>query len=93
MKEFDVKKPERILSKFLKANNIDYLLLRPEFENYFNNTGKDLYECHFNTNGHALVAELIYKKLKENHIVPFKMEMYRDNWKDNIYTLYFLSKR
>jgi hypothetical protein len=80
---FDLKKPERILSNFLEANKIDYLLLRPEFEKYIKGTGKDLhfqynYEDHWNANGHALAAQLIYKKLKDDKLVPMK-------GKDNCY--------
>ncbi len=41
--KFDLKKPERILSKFFEANKIDYLLLRPEFEKYTKETGKRLH--------------------------------------------------
>jgi hypothetical protein len=60
----DFKKPEHILSNFLEANKIDYLLLRPEFEKYTMETGKRLhyqyrYEPHWNYQGHALTAELI----------------------------------
>ncbi len=67
--KFDLKKPEHILVRFLEANNIDYLLLRPEFEKYTRESGKRLhfsykYEQHWNIEGHALVAQLIYRKLK-----------------------------
>jgi lysophospholipase L1-like esterase len=73
----DLKKPERILSNFLEANNIDYLLLRPEFEEYTKETRKRLqfpyeYENHWNADGHALTAQLIYKKLKDDELVPIK---------------------
>ncbi len=66
---FDERKPERILANFLGANNIGYLLLRPEFEKYTKETGKDLYlqdahEIHWNDNGHRFVAELVYKQLQ-----------------------------
>lgn len=75
----DIRKPERILSNFLEANNIDYLLLRPEFEKYTTGTGKRLhfpykYENHWNANGHVFTAELIYKKLKEDKLVPIKVQ-------------------
>jgi hypothetical protein len=77
-RRFDIKKPERILLNFLAANNIDYLLLRPEFEKYSKDTGKDLHfqashDGHWNTNGHALAAELIYKKVKEDKLVPMNV--------------------
>lgn len=69
------KKPEHILSKFLDVNGIDYLLLRPEFEKYTKETGKDLhfhykYEHHWNSDGHALAAQLIYRKLKDDRLIP-----------------------
>jgi lysophospholipase L1-like esterase len=72
--KFDVRKPERILSNFFETNGIDYLLLRPEFEKYTKDKGKDLYlqnpnEIHWNEDGHRFVAELIYKKLIESGIV------------------------
>ncbi len=73
--KLDLRKPEHILSNFLEANKIDYLLLRPEFERYSKETGKDLhfhyvYENHWNADGHALVAQLIYKKLKDDKLIP-----------------------
>jgi hypothetical protein len=74
--DFDVRKPERILTGFLEANGIDYLLLRPEFEEYVRETGKDLHfnqegEIHWNSNGHAIAAQLIYGKLKEDYrLIP-----------------------
>jgi hypothetical protein len=66
--KFDVRKPERILSNFLEAHNIEHLLLRPEFEQYTKVIGQDLYlqdanEIHWNDNGHRFVAELVYKQL------------------------------
>jgi hypothetical protein len=72
--KLDLRKPEHILSNFLEANKIDYLLLRPEFEKYSRETGKRLhfpykYENHWNTEGHALAAQLIYDKLTENKLV------------------------
>lgn len=73
--KFDLRKPEHILSGFLEANNISYLLLRPEFEKYSQETGKDLhfhysYDNHWNTNGHELAARLIYEKLRDDQLVP-----------------------
>jgi len=74
--KFDVEKPERILSEFLGENNIDYLLLRPEFKRYAEASKKLYfpysYERHFNVDGHALTATLIYKKLKYSDMVPHK---------------------
>jgi hypothetical protein len=74
--KFDVEKPERILSEFLGENNINYLLLRPEFKRYAEASKKLYfpysYERHFNVDGHALTATLIYKKLKDSDMVPHK---------------------
>ena len=73
--KYDLRKPERILSHFFDANKIDYLLLRPEFQKYSKETGKDLHfhyrydHLHWNTEGHALTAELIYEHLKDNKLV------------------------
>jgi hypothetical protein len=74
--DFDVRKPERILTGFLEASGIGYLLLRPEFEEYGRRTAKELYlkeegEIHWNSNGHALAAQVIYRKLKEDYrLIP-----------------------
>ncbi|MER3445435.1 MAG: hypothetical protein C4291_00750 [Candidatus Dadabacteria bacterium] len=73
----DLRKPEGILSRFFESNGIEYLLLRSEFERYTKETGKDLhfhfaYENHWNADGHALAADLIYKKLKDKGIVSHK---------------------
>jgi hypothetical protein len=75
--KFDLRKPEHILSTFLATNNIDYLLLRPEFEKYSKKTGKDLhfhyaYDNHWNVNGHALAAQLIYERLSDDKLVPIR---------------------
>jgi lysophospholipase L1-like esterase len=73
--KYDLRKPERILSNFFDANKIGYLLLRPGFEKYTKETGKDLHfhyrydHLHWNAQGHTLTAELIYEKLKENKLV------------------------
>jgi hypothetical protein len=77
----DLKKPEGILSNFLEANKIDYLLLRPDFEKYTKDSGKRLifppeYGYHFNADGHALTAQLIYKKLKSDGLLPQTDEKY-----------------
>jgi len=77
--EFDLKKPERILSSFLEANGIDYLLLRPGFEKYTKETGKDLhfhyvYDNHWNANGNAVAAQLVYSKLKDDKLVQIGKE-------------------
>jgi len=77
--EFDLIKPERILSSFLEANWIDYLLLRPGFEKYTKETSKDLhfhyvYDNHWNANGNAVAAKLVYSKLKDNKLVQIDKE-------------------
>ena len=77
--EFDLKKPERILSSFLEANGIDYLLLQPGFEKYTKETGKDLhfhyvYDNHWNANGNAVAAQLVYSKLKDDKLVQIGKE-------------------
>lgn len=73
--KLDLEKPEQILSEFLKKNGISYVQLLPEFKKYFQDTGKTLYftykdEAHWNADGHALAAELVYKKLRNDKIVP-----------------------
>ncbi len=71
----DLQKPERILSKFLEANQIDHILLRPEFEKYTRTTRMDLHfhregDNHWNANGHEISAQLIYKRLIDYKLVP-----------------------
>lgn len=77
--KFDLEKPERILSEFLKEHRIDYLQLLPEFKKYTNDTSERLYfpytyDNHWNASGHALAAELIYDKLKNDNLISSKEE-------------------
>ena len=60
------------LVDFGKKNNIPVLDLLPEFREHAKN-GEQLYfknDCHWNTNGHKLAAELIYDKLIEEQLIP-----------------------
>lgn len=71
---FDLRKPERILSKFLRDNRVSYLLLRPAFERRTKDTGEDLHfhlpgDTHWNTQGHALAASEIFEKLVRDGLV------------------------
>jgi hypothetical protein len=73
--DFDTTKPERMLDGFFKTNKIDYLMLRPEFERYSKESGRDLhfhyaYDNHWNSDGHRLAAEVIHNKLVKDHLVP-----------------------
>ena len=75
--KIDPRKPEGILSKFLETNHINFLLLHPGFEKYNNETGKSLHfhrpgDNHWNADGHALAAQLIYQKLVDDKLVPLK---------------------
>jgi len=76
----DLEKPERVLSKFLSESQIKYLQLVPEFRNYYALTGKTLhfpygYEDHWNAEGHALAAKLIYRKLVDDKILLMKQSI------------------
>lgn len=74
--DFDVKKPEGIVTEFLETSGISYLLLRPELEEYGRETGEKLYlneegEIHWNSSGHAFAAQLIYRRLKRDYrLIP-----------------------
>ena len=77
--DFDLKKPERILSRFLEVNGIDYLLLRPGFEKYTKENSKALhfhyvYDNHWNANGNAVAAKLVYSKLKDDKLLQIGKE-------------------
>jgi SGNH hydrolase-like domain, acetyltransferase AlgX len=70
----DLGKPDRILSDFLKRNEISVLRLSPAFQKYYA-TGKRLYlpyryDNHWNAAGHALAAEEIYSKLRDDGLIP-----------------------
>ena len=71
--EWDLEKPEKILTNFSAENNITYLQLLPPFREHVNRTNEKVhghYDGHWNANGHKLAAELIYDKLIEEELVP-----------------------
>lgn len=75
MKKFhwNTNKPRRILNKFLKKNDIQFLDLLPYFINYNMKTGKNLhflYDGHLNLEGHRLAGEIIFKWLDSQNIIP-----------------------
>lgn len=66
--QFDLKKPERILSEFFHQNGIRYLLLRPALEERTKRTSEILHfrrrgDNHWNAEGHALAASEILERL------------------------------
>jgi len=71
--EWDLEKPEKILTNFSAENNITYLQLLPPFREHVNRTNEKVhghYDGHWNANGHKLAAELIYDKLIEEELIP-----------------------
>lgn len=68
---FDWDKPYRILEAFAQQNNISVINLYPVFKKEFQENNKDMYaeDGHLNDHGHELVAQEIYKKLRELHII------------------------
>lgn len=71
--EWDLEKPEKILTNFSAENNITYLQLLPPFREHVNRTNEKVhghYDGHWNANGHKLAAELIHDKLIEEQLIP-----------------------
>jgi len=68
---WDLEKPEKILRNFTKENSILYLELLPGFkEKYTKPTDFHYtYDAHWNKQGHALAAELIYEKLVAEDLI------------------------
>jgi len=70
--KFDLLQPERMLCSFLEREGIPQLVLRPEFEKYTFETGKDLYlrdDGHWNAAGHALVADLLRERMRDSRLL------------------------
>jgi len=71
--DWDLEKPNRIFKDFSKEKNIYYLDLFSSFREYVAKTGQELYDDHFNSNGHRLMAELIYNFLMDNNLIKTKL--------------------
>lgn len=81
--EWDLEKPEKILTDFSAENNITYLQLSPPFKDYVNRTNEKVhghYDGHWNDNGQRLAAELIYNKLIEDQLIPLGGE---EKWENS----------
>ena len=77
-REWDLDKPNRLLTDFLKSKYIPYLDLLPLFRIYANENRVYLhyhYDNHWNVQGHHLAGELIYNWLVENKLFANKKEV------------------
>ncbi|MEM3074984.1 MAG: hypothetical protein QW727_03525, partial [Candidatus Pacearchaeota archaeon] len=69
--DYDVYKPQEILSEFLMKRKVDYIDLIPYFENETKN-GKTLYalrDTHWNIDGNKFAAEIILRELNKRHLL------------------------
>ncbi|MFH1784729.1 MAG: SGNH/GDSL hydrolase family protein [bacterium] len=77
----DIDKPNTILSRFAKRNNIYVLDLLPAFR-YVANEGEKtyfrIYDRHWNNNGHALAAKFIYDYIVEKDDIFNSINKTRD---------------
>ena len=79
-REWDVNKPDRILSTFLEDQRIPFLELMPDFRKaagksalYYGIDGH-VSDGHWNVNGHHLAGQLIYDWLVKEKLVPIEAE-------------------
>lgn len=70
--EWDLEKPNRIVKEFSQEKNINYLDLLSVFKVHVSETGEELYGDHFNSYGHRLTAELLYKFLIDNNLIKIQ---------------------
>ncbi len=72
--EWDLKKPHRLLSNFLRKHDIEYFELLPPFLDYSQKEGAKRLalqtDAHYNSDGHQLAAQLIYDYLLQNGLIP-----------------------
>lgn len=72
---WDYDQPDRILEEFANEKNILFLRLMPTFRKYHIETGQYLhgfappYKGHWNKTGHQVAADVIFKFLKERHLL------------------------
>jgi hypothetical protein len=77
--ELDYDQPDQILEEFANEQGVLFLKLMPAFRTYHAKTGQYLHGFgsshagHWNQAGHRLAAQLIFKFLDENHVVPLKI--------------------
>ena len=79
-REWDVNKPDRILSTFLDDEAIPFLQLFPDFKKAAETTplyyglDADVQDGHWNANGHYLAGQIIRDWLVINNLVPVDRE-------------------
>lgn len=76
---WDIDKPDKILGDFCQEHSIPFLALTPLFRDYLKKAGRPIQfhyasDGHWNTEGHRLAAEFIYRKLQEMGIVPKSLD-------------------
>jgi len=74
-REWDLNKPNRLLTDFFKSENIPYLDLLPLFRDYARINKVYFhyhYDNHWNVYGHHLAGELIYNWLVENELLQIE---------------------
>jgi hypothetical protein len=71
--DWDLDKPNRILSQHLEQNGIAYLPLLPHFRRDFEESGRHLHfriDGHWTAEGHRLAAEALYNYLTQQDWLP-----------------------
>jgi hypothetical protein len=78
---WDIDKPDKILADFCQTNAIPFLALTPLYRDHLKKVGQPIKfhyqgDGHWNTEGHKLAAEFIYKKLKEMGIIEKSLDKF-----------------
>lgn len=73
-REWDLNKPDQILSEFLSDEDIPFLQLLPSFRKVAGNLRLYYFgaDGHWNVQGHQLAGQVIYNWLVEEKLVPFE---------------------
>lgn len=67
-REYDILKPNKIITEFFKENNMIFVELLPYFREKINERNINLYykdDGHWNNTGHQMASEIIYREVKE----------------------------
>lgn len=70
---FEMNRPEIILSDFCQENNISYLPLFPQFEDYLNKNPNTVFhnnhDGHWTEKGHELAADIMFDYISHNYSI------------------------